>query len=131
MNTAIQELIQVVEMDYNNGVEISMKVFFKMLKDAQTKEQEQIYAAFVAGSERGTKHIPFNCEQYYTQTFGQVVSSNEIKEVPVVNDAISASVKLLIEATEKAGYNNVDIDCNVSADNGKVFKLKFERVDVV
>mgnify|MGYP006921489575 CR=1 FL=1 len=35
--------------------------------------EEQIENAFVAGSERGTKDIPFNCEQYYSQTFGDVV----------------------------------------------------------
>ena len=32
-------------------------------------EQEHICNAFVAGSERGTKDIPYNCEQYYSQTF--------------------------------------------------------------
>ena len=32
-------------------------------------EREQILNAFVAGDERGTKEIPFNCEQYYTQTY--------------------------------------------------------------
>lgn len=36
------------------------------------EEREQIENAFVAGSERGTKDIPFNCEQYYSQTFGDV-----------------------------------------------------------
>ena len=33
------------------------------------KEKEQIKDAFVAGSERGTKDIPYNCEQYYSQLF--------------------------------------------------------------
>lgn len=32
-------------------------------------EREQILNAFVAGDERGTKDIPFNCEQYYNQTY--------------------------------------------------------------
>ncbi len=34
------------------------------------KEKEQIFDAFVAGDERGTGEIPFNCEQYYNQTYG-------------------------------------------------------------
>lgn len=33
------------------------------------KEREAIMNAFVAGSERGTKDTPFNCEQYFTQTY--------------------------------------------------------------
>ena len=33
-------------------------------------EREQIYEAFVAGDERGTGEIPFNCEQYYQQKYG-------------------------------------------------------------
>ena len=32
-------------------------------------EQEQIYDAFIAGSERGKGLIPFNCEKYYSQTY--------------------------------------------------------------
>ena len=35
------------------------------------KEKEQIMDAFVAGSERGIKEIPFNCEQYYNQAYNQ------------------------------------------------------------
>jgi hypothetical protein len=35
MKTAIQELIDIVEIDYNNGVEISMQVFQKMLLKAK------------------------------------------------------------------------------------------------
>lgn len=40
--TAVQELIEIVEMDYNNGVEISMKVFHKMLTKALVKEKQQM-----------------------------------------------------------------------------------------
>lgn len=45
---------------------VMAKVTFKgMLQE----EREQIENAFVAGSERGTKDIPFNCEQYYLQNY--------------------------------------------------------------
>jgi hypothetical protein len=47
-------------------------VFNELKKRAITqlgKEREQIENAFVAGDERGTKDIPFNSEQYFTQTF--------------------------------------------------------------
>lgn len=67
--TAIQELMEIVEMDANNGVEISMGVFYKMLQDALPKERQQIEEAFVAGDERGTNNIPFNAEQYFNQTY--------------------------------------------------------------
>ncbi len=40
------------------------------IKQAKAMEREQIYETFVDGSERGTKDIPFNCEQYFTQTYG-------------------------------------------------------------
>ena len=69
MKTAVQEVIQIVEMDLSNGVEISMRVFLKMLKYAHKKEIEQIKRSFVAGDERGTKGIPFNAEQYFTQFY--------------------------------------------------------------
>ena len=77
MKTVIQELIDVVEMDYDNGVQISMPVFYKMLVKAKEKEMHQIFDAFVAGDERGTGEIPFNAEQYYTQTF-----SNKDDSIP-------------------------------------------------
>lgn len=38
-------------------------------KELLSLEREQILNAFVAGDERGTKDIPFNAEQYYSQTY--------------------------------------------------------------
>jgi len=40
-----------------------------ILEQAIQMERDQIEEAFVAGDERCTKDIPFNAEQYYTQTF--------------------------------------------------------------
>jgi hypothetical protein len=40
-------------------------------EQAAEMEKKQIEDAFVAGDERGTKDIPFNAEQYYTQTYGK------------------------------------------------------------
>lgn len=39
------------------------------LKIARKMHRQEIEEAFVAGDERGTGEVPFNCEQYYTQTF--------------------------------------------------------------
>jgi hypothetical protein len=36
--TAVQEMINIVQMDMNNGVEISMHVFMGMLEKAREKE---------------------------------------------------------------------------------------------
>jgi len=38
---------------------------------AKAMHRQENEDSFVAGSERGTNDIPFNCEQYYTQTFGK------------------------------------------------------------
>lgn len=43
--------------------------FENVLKKAKEMHKKQIENAFVAGDERGTKEIPFNAEQYYSQTF--------------------------------------------------------------
>lgn len=40
------------------------------LDELLATEREQLYQAFVAGDERGTGDIPFNCEQYYQQKYG-------------------------------------------------------------
>jgi len=45
--------------------------FDTLVEQAKEMFQPQIEDAFVAGDERGTKDIPFNAEQYYTQTYGK------------------------------------------------------------
>ena len=40
-----------------------------IIEQALQMEREQIEEAYVAGDERGTKDIPFNSEQYFTQNF--------------------------------------------------------------
>lgn len=60
--TAVQWLKQICD---DRGY-ILMQDYFEQ---ALQMEREQIEEAFVAGDERGTKGIPFNAEQYYTQTF--------------------------------------------------------------
>ena len=71
--TAIQEMINIVQMDMNNGVEISMDVFMGMLKKANEKEMQQIIDA------HGIKTKSINQDQaeiitgrqYYDRTFKQ------------------------------------------------------------
>lgn len=53
--TAIIELMEIVDMDYNNGVEISMKVFYGMLKKALEAEKRQIIEAYEAGQMKEAK----------------------------------------------------------------------------
>lgn len=48
--TAIQELMEIVDMDYQNGVQISMKAFYGMLKKALEKERQQIIDAHAKGN---------------------------------------------------------------------------------
>jgi len=67
--TAVEQLIGIVEMDYNNGVEISMKVFLKMLNDSKEMEKQQIIDAH----NNGKNTLPPNesAEQYYNETYGK------------------------------------------------------------
>ena len=71
MNTALQELIKELEkfkkFPMVDQPTITAAIDFAKLR--LEKEKEQIMNAFVAGDERGTKEIPFNCEQYYSQMY--------------------------------------------------------------
>lgn len=58
MKTAMQEYIQ-------DAFEGEIKPYSYYLE----KEKQQIMDAFVSGDERGTGNIPFNCEQYFSQTY--------------------------------------------------------------
>ena len=60
--TAVQWLKQICD---DRGYFLMQEYFEQALQ----MERKQIEEAFVAGDERGTKDIPFNAEQYYTQTF--------------------------------------------------------------
>ena len=71
--TAMQELIEIVEMDANNHVEISMRVFHKMLLDGLEKEKQQIIDAYTGGFNTGLsfdgKKPIVTSKDYYDQTF--------------------------------------------------------------
>lgn len=71
MKTALTELIEIWESEYGSYIPNApiYKAFIDEAKSFLEKEKEQIYEAFVAGSERGCGDVPFNCEQYYSQTF--------------------------------------------------------------
>ncbi len=64
--TAVEWLIAQIK----QTVSMSGKVY-ELERQAKQLEREQVENAFVAGDERGTKNIPFNAEQYYTQTYGK------------------------------------------------------------
>ena len=73
--TVIQELIGIVEMDYENGVEISMKVFHKMLTKALKLEKKQIIDTHFNGQLIGMIYDESSAsksEDYYNQTFNQI-----------------------------------------------------------
>jgi len=62
--TAINQMITYMEENFHLDEEALNK-----FKDLLVEEREQIYEAFVAGDNRGNVDIPFNCEQYYSQTY--------------------------------------------------------------
>ena len=69
MKTAIQEVLNEIETEHNNGVEISQKQLFKMLLKAKEKEKQQIIDANNAGWRANRKKIDQNANDYYNETF--------------------------------------------------------------
>jgi hypothetical protein len=70
--TAMQELLEFAEYRRSKSVNSHLgawNMIIEKIKESLPQEREQIEQAFVAGDERGTKDIPFNAEQYFTQTF--------------------------------------------------------------
>ena len=72
--TAIDTAIELVEDLFSDdlsgtGILYRMQVC-KILENLKPMQRQQIYEAFVAGDERGTGEIPFNCEQYFQQKYG-------------------------------------------------------------
>lgn len=82
MKTSIDKIIdkvnfqiEIVEMDFENGVEISMRVFHKMLKEIKTqcekeKEKERKKAfEFWQGGIKCTEEGGKSFDQYYNETY--------------------------------------------------------------
>lgn len=74
MKTAIQEMVDVVEMDFGNGVEISMRVFHGMLLKALFTERQQLSDAFNQGYREG-----FNDAQSVTENEKDVSEYDDAK----------------------------------------------------
>ena len=67
--TAMQGLIEYLDELQEDNFVSDIEYVKERAIELLAKEREQIENAFVAGDERGTKDIPFNAEQYFTQTF--------------------------------------------------------------
>lgn len=62
--TALQEILDTLENDW-----LSPQPYIDLVRSKLEIEREQIKDAFVSGSLRGKGEIPFNCEQFYSQTY--------------------------------------------------------------
>ena len=80
MQIAIEKLVfqmEIVEMDYNNGVVISMKVFYKILKEIKDEsekllelEKQQIIDAWQDGNETEPLEVSdLTAEEYFNDKF--------------------------------------------------------------
>ena len=70
INTALQDFLeQIVLKKVDGSFYLLPAITDIQIKEALIKEREQIMEAFVAGEKPGTNYIPLNCEQYYSQTF--------------------------------------------------------------
>lgn len=88
--TAMQEIMDIVEIDYSNGVEISMKVLYKMLSKGLIKEKQQIKNAFNQGYRDGeTDSLSManeedvssfeNAENYFKEKFPNI----SVNDLPI------------------------------------------------
>ena len=96
--TAVQEMIDVVQMEMNNGVEISMRVFMGMLQKAKKMEKQQIMDAIKFGQNNHTVSIiddKKTAEKYYNETFGgeemTVTNNNNNPVTPKPNNTMHVS----------------------------------------
>ena len=72
MKTAITGVMDIIEMEHNNGVEISQKVLWNMLLEAKETEKQQIIEAHEAGQDVLIMDSDFtDSKQYYENTFNQ------------------------------------------------------------
>ena len=70
MKTAVTEVMEIIEMEHNNGVEISQKMLWKMLLKAKEKEKHQIIDAHSKGQQwNKSGYNPDVSEQYYKETY--------------------------------------------------------------
>ena len=63
--TAVEQLVNYMKENFHLTDEALIK-----FEEAKQIFEEQIFDAFIAGDERGTGEVPFNADQYYTQTYG-------------------------------------------------------------
>ncbi len=54
----------------------------------------------------------------------------DLSEYPEITDTLQKAAIELIEQTEKAGFVNPIIETDVKVDDGRIFKLMFERIDL-
>lgn len=141
MITALQELINHISICQNENFISDVEYVKEKAILLLAKEKKQISDAVLFGIRQefydGTEEVS---ENYYLTHYttdlnvdeiakDRFESENEISEKPNVEAAIHESAKLLIEATAKAGFKNPELDCKLSVDDGRVYNLKFERVD--
>lgn len=69
MKTAIQVILDEIEMEHNNGVEISQKQLWKTLFKAKSTEKQQIIDAYHDGGEKGFNKFGEDADKYYETTF--------------------------------------------------------------
>ncbi len=67
--TAIQEVMAIIEMEHNNGVEISQKVLWGMLNKALATERQQLIDFYNKSTENAMYNIDMHGEELYNNTF--------------------------------------------------------------
>jgi hypothetical protein len=89
MQTAIQEMVSIVEMEFENGVEISMRVFHGMLLKALFKERQQMIDFHIEVMKQGLieegdakweegyrPKITKEAEKYFAKAFKKAIPVN-------------------------------------------------------
>ena len=77
MKTAITEMMEIVEMDFENGITISMKSFHSMLKRAKKKEKQQIIDCYNDAYQDPPIYSEDVGKKYYDETYNNDTLNRE------------------------------------------------------
>ena len=64
----------------------------------------------------------------FTIKIRRIMPTN-IKDHPAVEKALVKSAKLLIDSTYQSGFEHPTLECTLDVEDGRRYKLTFERVD--
>ncbi len=53
-----------------------------------------------------------------------------LSDYPTIMDTINEAATKLIEETDKADFKNPLLECEIKVEDGRIYKIVFERIDL-